>query len=618
MRLTVGRKMVGSFLIVALLLLSVAVVSYNAIGTLQEEFDRVAEVNEPVGSFAWEIRADQLERANLLQTMYIKKNLDALSKFDEVGSNQEKCFTEAAKLITDPESKRLMDQAKQKDAEYTELARKTISAISNGDFATVESLEVQEEAILTQFETASQQWIDYVDKDNAQVMARTDADAESKKMINLVLSGVALVLSVGLGIIISRSIAVPVNALSTVAAQISNGNLGVTVPSVKTRDEIQDLALSFDTMTHNLREMVKKISGTSDAVAATSEELSSNAVEASKATQQVARTIEQVAMGSTEQAKNASETADIINQVSQSIQQIAAGAQEQNRNVTESTMIVDEMGQKIDAMVQGMEKVKQVSEQNGLTATNGGQAVDKTVKGMLQLKEAVFDTAKRINELGDQSNRIGEIILVIDDIAEQTNLLALNAAIEAARAGEHGKGFAVVADEVRKLAERSGKATKEIAQLITEIQAGTKSAVESMQVGTRQVEEGVTLAQEAGNSLGEIVSGVKEAGSQVNRIMNLINEVLSSSSRVAESVGSVAAITQENGAATEQMSASAQQVDSSMQSVASISEENAAAAEEVSASTEELTASIEEISASSEQLARMAQDLQNIVMQFKL
>ncbi|WP_242653761.1 methyl-accepting chemotaxis protein [Thermincola potens] len=135
-----------------------------------------------------------------------------------------------------------------------------------------------------------------------------------------------------------------------------------------------------------------------------------------------------------------------------------------------------------------METVKQVSEQNGAVATNGGQAVERTVKGMLQVKDAVFETARKINELGEQSQKIGEIIQVIDDIAEQTNLLALNAAIEAARAGEHGKGFAVVADEVRKLAERSSKATKEIADLITNIQKGTKVAVESMQVGTREVD----------------------------------------------------------------------------------------------------------------------------------
>jgi len=237
---------------------------------------------------------------------------------------------------------------------------------------------------------------------------------------------------------------------------------------------------------------------------------------------------------------------------------------------------------------------------------------------MLKVKDAVFETAQRIQDLGVQSQKIGEIIQVIDDIAEQTNLLALNAAIEAARAGEHGKGFAVVADEVRKLAERSGKATKEIAELITNIQRGTKVAVDSMQVGTREVESGVELAQDAGQSLKEIVQGVNTAGEQVHKIMEIINEILTGSEEVSKAVNNVAAITEENSAATEEMSASAEEVNSSMQNIASISEENASGAEEVSASTEELTASIEEISSSSEQLARMAQELQNMVARFKI
>ncbi len=434
--------------------------------------------------------------------------------------------------------------------------------------------------------------------------------------------GVFIVAMALLGFLIStfitRRISVPLGYLVKAAEGIAQGNLSVDLGGIKTNDEIGAIAKAFSTMDANLKDIIGQISMTSQSVAATSEQLSANGGEATRATHQVAQAINQVAKGADEQAREVTEAVQMVNQVAQAIEQVAAGAQEQNRNVLETSTLVDEMVEKIGAMAQGMETVRQISEENGAVAETGGKAVDCTVKEMLQVKGAVLDTANRIHALGEQSQKIGEIILVIDEIAEQTNLLALNAAIEAARAGEHGKGFAVVADEVRKLAERSGKATKEIAQLVTDIQKGTRLAVESMQIGTKEVEAGVQIAEEAGTSLDKIVNGVKVAEENVNRIMVLIKQITDSSQRAVTSVNKVAAITQENTAVTQQMAASTGKVSHSIESVASISEESASAAEEVSASTQELTASIEEMSGSSDQLAKMALELQSLVSQFKM
>ena len=451
-----------------------------------------------------------------------------------------------------------------------------------------------------------------------QLTGDNEAAYNSGRATSIIVIIAAMVIGFSLAFYIARGISKPAALVAETALRVAGGDLTVSELKVKSRDEIRDLADAFNKMVTNLKNMINQINATSQSVAATSEELSSNSEEATKATQQVAQTIGQVAEGSGNQAQSVTEIVQVMDQMAMSIQQVAAGAGEQSKNVINTTDMVNDMVNKVDTMAEGMEQVKQAAEQNGAVAESGGKSVDKTVDGMLRVKEAVFDTAQRIQELGQQSQKIGEIIQVIDDIAEQTNLLALNAAIEAARAGEHGKGFAVVADEVRKLAERSGNATKEIAQLITDIQRGTEVAVESMGVGTKEVEEGVSLAQEAGQSLSEIVAGVKNTGENVNRIMELINDILSGSQEVSKAVNNVAAITEENTAAAEEMSASAQQVNSSMQNVASVSEENASAAEEVSASTEELTASIEEISASSEQLARMAQELQDMVAQFRV
>jgi len=201
--------------------------------------------------------------------------------------------------------------------------------------------------------------------------------------------------------------------------------------------------------------------------------------------------------------------------------------------------------------------LNETAEKTREAARKGEGAVEQTVKGMDSIKIKVFETAKKIRDLGEHSQQIGEIVQVIDDIAEQTNLLALNAAIEAARAGEHGKGFAVVADEVRKLAERSGKATKEIAELIGNIQKVTGEAVAEMEAGTSEVEQGAGLAVDAGNALKEILQNVEDTYRQIQNISAASEQISASSHEVVSTVNNVSSVTEQNTAATEEMSASA-------------------------------------------------------------
>jgi len=255
--------------------------------------------------------------------------------------------------------------------------------------------------------------------------------------------------------------------------------------------------------------------------------------------------------------------------------------------------------------------------QTTAVAGKGREAVGKTLEEMELIKNSVFQTAGQVQALGEQSKEIGQIIQVIDDIAEQTNLLALNAAIEAARAGDHGKGFAVVADAVRKLAERSSKATKEIAELIIAIQTGTQSAVKAMQQNTQEVELGSRLANEAFESLAEIISMIDGAAEQIRNISSAAEEMSANSSQAVESVESVAGVTQENLASTEEMTLSSEQVVSSVSTISGLSENSAATAQEVSASAEELTASSEEVAAHSNKLAELSEKLKNSISIFK-
>jgi len=324
------------------------------------------------------------------------------------------------------------------------------------------------------------------------------------------------------------------------------------------------------------RNMLDKAAEASKRMTESAQGLSASSGQMSQATEQVASAIGEVAQGAGEQSKSASEAAEMANQISSAIEQVAQGAQDQAKTVTDTTNNMNELAEVIEEVAKTIQGATEL-------AQKGNKATDETVEGMDMIKDVVLGTATKIGVLGEQSKQIGEIVNVINDIAEQTNLLALNAAIEAARAGEHGKGFAVVADEVRKLAERSGSATKEIGGLIKGIQVGVEEAVESMEKGTSEVEKGVGLAE--------------KTGSAIKEMMNSIGDISFS---------------------TEKMAASTEKVVKAVDSIASSSEEQAASAEEVSASSEEQAASVNEIISSAQELAKIAGELDEMVKNFTL
>jgi methyl-accepting chemotaxis protein len=237
---------------------------------------------------------------------------------------------------------------------------------------------------------------------------------------------------------------------------------------------------------------------------------------------------------------------------------------------------------------------------------------------MSNIRAKVGVSAEKVQEMGRRSDQIGAIVETIEDIASQTNLLALNAAIEAARAGEHGKGFAVVADEVRKLAERASNATKEIGGLIKGIQTTVNEAVHAMEEGAREVEVGVSRANEAGHALSSILEAADAVYKQAQEAKLATEQVRQASNELVNSIDSVSAVVEENTAATEQMTNSSSEVTQAVETIASVSEENSAAVEEVSASTEEMSAQVQEVTAAAQALSDMASEMQKLVSRFTL
>ena len=375
---------------------------------------------------------------------------------------------------------------------------------------------------------------------------------------------------------------------------------------------------SYEQARQSLSSALSEVHSAAESVSRTASEVNDAAVQSGHGSQQIAQTIGQVAAGAADQAHASTETAAAVAELRTVIEQVRGGAAETARSVEAQAAAVDEMTRSISAASRAASDVSDLGGATGEAAGNGATTVRQTVDGMARIKAAVEGAAATVTQLGAKSDQIGAIVETIDDIAEQTNLLALNAAIEAARAGEQGKGFAVVADEVRKLAERSSRATKEIGALIAEVQTETAAAVKAMAVGAAEVEAGADLAGRSGEALESIATAVESSNAAVSRIVRAMEAMQNASAGLVSASDSIAAIAQETNAGAESMSGSAEQVARAVESIAAISEENSASAEEVSAATEEMSAQAEEVVASATTMADMAGSLETLAARFRL
>ena len=323
--------------------------------------------------------------------------------------------------------------------------------------------------------------------------------------------GIALVVIVSLlGTFISRSVSRGIAGILTMIDEVSANNLAVSDLEITSQDELGKAGTALNTMKNNLRSIIQSIAGTAEHVASASEELSSSA----------------------------------------SLQ--AQGAETQTNQTIQVSTAMQEMTSTVSQVSDNSTKAAEASHQAAETAKRGGSIVEDALDKMRTISESVSSTAKKMEELGKSSDQIGRIAGVIDDIADQTNLLALNAAIEAARAGEQGRGFAVVADEVRKLAERTTTATKEIAQMIKTIQTETKSAVLAMKGGTQQVEDGVKATAQAGDALKEIIHMSEQVGEMITQIATAATQQSSASEEVNTNMDQIAKLVKESADGSQQ------------------------------------------------------------------
>lgn len=477
---------------------------------------------------------------------------------DEMGQY----ISKLEQLDLSSEEKTALENYKQLLTDVSKITNESLALAMDNKNA--EAYRLYSEQVITKREEMTDllESLQQANEDQASKIAQENKDNyDTTLVLSISIIAVFLVLSVLFGLYISRTIANPIKKLKSLMEKGENGDFSGRA-DYASKDEVGSLSASFNSMADGIKELVETIGETSQALASSSEELSASSEESSKASEHISETIQELASSSEDQMRLMASSSEGISNVTANTEKISGNA----------------------------EKVAQTASSTAEASKEGLQNIEEVTAQMNSINTNVGNLAISIDTLEGRIKEIGEITKAITDISSQTNLLALNAAIEAARAGEQGKGFAVVADEVRKLAEQSAQSAEQITSLIGQIQVDTRVTIQSMSSAKKEVDLGLNIVQNAGESFGKIEVSVLD-------LVSLFEEVFTSLKELKDN--------------TEVINVSVMEVNT-------MAGEAAANTENVSAATEEQVASMEEIAASSSSLANLAESLQELIRKFKV
>jgi methyl-accepting chemotaxis protein len=546
-------------------------------------------------------------------------------------------LSRAEGLVSSPQQKSSLDKVQEVERAWTnDFATPLMDkrrAVDNGN-ATVAELQIfylQKDP--NSWVSRSSAVLDDVDRENRKLLDEGRSTDESATNWTILIAVFSSLLALGLGVVIAYrtagTITGPLSRLIHVADQIGkSGDLEHTI-DVHGQDEIGQLARTFDSMVQYLREMAavsEAIAGGNLAVEVRPRSANDTLANAftrmleglhglvrnvRDAASQVANASGQVASASDESARNSLQTSSAIDEVTSTMHEMSVNVQNMVKSTQTQASSVSDTSASIDQMVTSIQRVADtakvlldISNRSREEVHGGIGTMEKTTDGLNRINTTIRSTGEIIDVLGGRADNIGKIVEVIDDLAEQTNLLALNAAIEAARAGEHGLGFAVVADEVRKLAEKSAQSTKEISELIENIQKEARKAVENMEKSTTIVNEGLNLGQELNAALRKISNVVTEVYKFAQEIGAATNEQSHGSAQIARATTRLNEITHEINSAVEEQASGAQAVVQAMERMRELVQSN--------------TSGSTELAASSDQMSKMSQGLLDSMNRFAL
>ena len=486
-------------------------------------------------------------------TNYLVTGMD--SYLDIFNTYSEQADADNARLIElDPSTaaKRqdVMDQAK---VWRDRIIKEVFEVQATGN----EELAVQNLKVLNDEATVVRKQYDELSNYNAEEIAELGTEVmesnKSSKVSGLVIGLIIVVFGISIALYTSTNISKPLKVVSTRMREVAEGNLSQSDIEMNRKDEVGELVNSVNLMSNQMQTILKSIHKVSEQVAGNSEELAQSAVEVNAGTTQIAQSMQELSDGIESQAVRANDLADTVQSFKEDVKHMSVTG---------------------DTMLDNTNKMQSMT-------TNGMELMQSSYDQMLTINTIMEQSVSKVENLKLKSDEINTLVVVIRDIANQTNLLALNAAIEAARAGEHGKGFAVVADEVRKLAEQVQLSIKDIASIVDSIQSETNNVTTSLEQGYDEVQKGTVKIQETNNTFETLIEAINVVSTNMGSISHVIEDFEKNTDQIHETIQEVAALSEEASMAVHETTSTIQQTASTVEEIARSNEDLASTAEKL-------------------------------------